>query len=676
MIKVSQDRQPGLGTSSIVGALTLTKTGTTARTATFPDAAIVVSGSAAALTSGRVPFVTTGGLLTDSADIARTAVGSGFYFRVAQEFADTSGSLQSSLVAASVNPATASTAQLAGLVISATSSSACAQNITGGTYAVAGLVGTAYHFGTGNANVLMGMFYLAGLRAGAGGLTTAYGINVGVQNLHTTTAITLGVGLNVITPANSGGNYVTYKGINIAASAAGTTNCIGLDIGAMTGTGAYAIRTSTGPVLFGDAVTVPNGTDAAPGIRLTSEASGLYRVSATSLGFAVAGTAAASLTSAGAFASSGLTINGQVLFQDTTARQYGAVTGLTQVSGSSAAASTLAIIRHASAGNAPRLQLGISRGAPGTPTAVQSGDVLYQMECIGADGATYATVGAVCQGIVDAAVSAGVVPSAWTWLTMNAAGVLAERMRISSAGVVSINSTTDATTTSDGSVRLSGGLSVADGKQIVTGGNLVMATPSAASTTAGTIQRETNQDKHYTYANGIGGWVDKCIFSQYATVTQSGVVTSQSLASATARGTRTLPANFFKVGKVIKFRLCGVYTTDVAAGNATVAITIGGTTIRTTGSFALDASITNGYWTLDGEFTCYSTGGSGTVSGQTVWMHRQAGVGGQPAHMQEMTTTGAVTLDTTASGAFDVVWTADDAGTAITCTCFRLWEVC
>lgn len=35
---------------------------------TFPDASVVVSGSASALTSGRVPFATTGGLLTDSAN--------------------------------------------------------------------------------------------------------------------------------------------------------------------------------------------------------------------------------------------------------------------------------------------------------------------------------------------------------------------------------------------------------------------------------------------------------------------------------------------------------------------------------------------------------------------------------------------------------------------------------
>jgi hypothetical protein len=57
------------------GSSTYTQTLTTAaltgnRTATFPDAAITVAGSAAALTSGRVPFVTTGGLLTDAANLS------------------------------------------------------------------------------------------------------------------------------------------------------------------------------------------------------------------------------------------------------------------------------------------------------------------------------------------------------------------------------------------------------------------------------------------------------------------------------------------------------------------------------------------------------------------------------------------------------------------------------
>jgi uncharacterized protein (DUF1330 family) len=54
------------GTSSYAVSITPT-TLTASRTLTLPDASITVAGSASALTSGRIPYATTGGLLTDSA---------------------------------------------------------------------------------------------------------------------------------------------------------------------------------------------------------------------------------------------------------------------------------------------------------------------------------------------------------------------------------------------------------------------------------------------------------------------------------------------------------------------------------------------------------------------------------------------------------------------------------
>lgn len=68
------------GTSSYIGTLTPT-TLTASRTWTFPDAAMVVSGSASALTSGRIPFVTTGGLLLDDPAFDRQLGGAFAYFR-------------------------------------------------------------------------------------------------------------------------------------------------------------------------------------------------------------------------------------------------------------------------------------------------------------------------------------------------------------------------------------------------------------------------------------------------------------------------------------------------------------------------------------------------------------------------------------------------------------------
>ena len=62
-IKVSPNNQ-STGTT-----LTLQSSITANRTATFPDYAMIVAGAAAALTSGRVPFASTAGILTDDADM-------------------------------------------------------------------------------------------------------------------------------------------------------------------------------------------------------------------------------------------------------------------------------------------------------------------------------------------------------------------------------------------------------------------------------------------------------------------------------------------------------------------------------------------------------------------------------------------------------------------------------
>lgn len=367
---------------------------------------------------------------------------------------------------------------------------------------------------------------------------------------------------------------------------------------------------------LGAGVTVPNGTAAAPGIRTTTRPHGLYHYDNSAVGISADGVASIRIYKPLATSYGGL-----IFLENPADDQPGVICNTVatsfQILGGSGAA-------------------GINAGG--------------QIRVYGNSHATKASYVELTRGTTVSAVFDG-------------------------SGILTINNTTDATTTSDGSVRLSGGLSVAANKAIVAGGNIIMATATAAATVAGTVQRETNQDKHYTYANGIGGWLDKCIFSQYATVSQAGIVTDQSLASATARGTRTLPANFFKLGKVLRFRLCGRYTTDAAAGNGTIQIKLGSTVFRTTGSFALDNSATALPWEIEGEIVCQSTGATGTVEGVAVWKHMISGATSN-YDAENLGGTAAVTIDTTASQAFDVIWTATDAGTTLTCSCFRLWEVC
>lgn len=67
----TQDAVKIMGRAGGTGSYTVTITPTTltgSHTVTLPDADIVLSGSASALTSGRIPYATTGGLLVDSAN--------------------------------------------------------------------------------------------------------------------------------------------------------------------------------------------------------------------------------------------------------------------------------------------------------------------------------------------------------------------------------------------------------------------------------------------------------------------------------------------------------------------------------------------------------------------------------------------------------------------------------
>lgn len=208
--------------------------------------------------------------------------------------------------------------------------------------------------------------------------------------------------------------------------------------------------------------------------------------------------------------------------------------------------------------------------------------------------------------------------------------------------------------------------------------NTVQFSQGSTATVEGQMSYDDAQGAMSSFVDGLAGWVERCIFNHYAYVTRAGVVTDQSLASATAKGTRVLPANFFKLGKSLRYRLAGVYTTDAASGNATIQIKLGSTVFRTTGSFALDNSVTNGLWILEGSVTCQAVGAGtiGKLAGVAAWEHQETAGAGTPLHAQEMTTVAAVDIDTTISQTFDVIWTADDAGTSIQCGTFQLWELC
>jgi hypothetical protein len=242
MIKTMQDRQPGVVATGISGTLTLTKTGTTARTATFPDAAIVVSGSASALTSGRVPFVTTGGLLTDSAGMT---------------YSGTALTLTGTLTVPN------GTAAAPGIRLTSEASGLFRKGSTSVGVATAGVEAVSLHApGTGFGG---GMQFNLPVDADFGYLYTS----------RTNSELRISAGSS----STNGANIQMFG----SAHATATTGRL------RASTSSVLEWTATG-ITAAQNLTVPNGTAAAPGIRLTGEASGLYRA-AGSLGFSVDGVA-------------------------------------------------------------------------------------------------------------------------------------------------------------------------------------------------------------------------------------------------------------------------------------------------------------------------------------------------------------------------------------------------
>ena len=129
--------------------------------------------------------------------------------------------------------------------------------------------------------------------------------------------------------------------------------------------------------------------------------------------------------------------------------------------------------------------------------------------------------------------------------------------------------------------------------------------------------------------------------------------------------TFTVAANTLQAGAVVRLYAEGILTTDAAAGNLTVLFVFGGTptTLVTTGAQTIANNLTNARWTFSGYGTCRSTGAAGTIMpGGTFTLWTAA----TTSQSWQLTTTAAVTYDTTAAQAWGLRTTADDAGTVIT----------
>lgn len=193
-------------------------------------------------------------------------------------------------------------------------------------------------------------------------------------------------------------------------------------------------------------------------------------------------------------------------------------------------------------------------------------------------------------------------------------------------------------------------------------------TPAAApgSPVNGNMWQDSTQQTLTAYEAGLTTYKAGAIFAQ---TTNKALNNSNAETSmyGTGVGTKALPANFLVIGKTIKGRLKGFYTTGVGPQAVTIKVKLG-TNVIASATFTPLASITNLGWDLEFEIQCRTTGGGGTVFGQCRFIFDSTTL--TAAQVDFAPATGTVAVDTTASQTVDLTFTcaAADAGATYTST--------
>lgn len=194
---------------------------------------------------------------------------------------------------------------------------------------------------------------------------------------------------------------------------------------------------------------------------------------------------------------------------------------------------------------------------------------------------------------------------------------------------------------------------------------------SVALTTAGGLWHDSTQKTFSAFVDGVQQQLVGTLFTKTADTTVGGTTTETSLIG-TGTGTATLPANFFVVGKTLRVRAGGHFSTDaVTPATLNIRLRLGGisgTIILATGDKTPAGAVTQDFWEVDITLTCRTTGATGTVMANGNFYHGDDST--NVLYEWEMTNTAAVTVDTTASLAvvLSADWGGTDADDTITAT--------
>jgi len=178
------------------------------------------------------------------------------------------------------------------------------------------------------------------------------------------------------------------------------------------------------------------------------------------------------------------------------------------------------------------------------------------------------------------------------------------------------------------------------------------------SPSSGDLWHDSTQKGLQAQAAGVKQTLSGVLFTQTASAAVTNTTTETTLVS-TGVGTATLPANFFVAGKTVRVRARGFYA-STGATSLTLRLKLGGTTVAASAGFS--STVSNPAFEVSADITCRTTGGSGTVFAQGMFVTTLIS--------SALTSTAATTIDTTASQAVSLTaqWGAASTDHSITVT--------
>lgn len=142
-----------------------------------------------------------------------------------------------------------------------------------------------------------------------------------------------------------------------------------------------------------------------------------------------------------------------------------------------------------------------------------------------------------------------------------------------------------------------------------------------------------------------------CIFTQVESVTtNSGTILGSGI------GRVRLPAHFFTIGKTVRIRAKGIYTTG---GNLTITLSLDGDTALTQTINGIP-NVTDKGWSAEFDVTCRSIGTTGSIFTQGQFLY--------DSNIEVLPTTAPVSIDTTAVLPIDLTMSWSTGGGSTTGT--------